>query len=267
VATVDLPTTLAGVRHATQRLLAAISDLDDEAVRRPSALPGWSRAHVLTHVARHGDAQRRVADAASRGELADPYPGGAAGRVAEIHAGAVRDAAAIRADVSRSARLLEEAWRQLPDTVWDRPTRSLKGLRPLSTGVCARWVEVEVHHVDLAVGYCSADWPADFVAAALPYVLAGLPGRAAGGGTGETWTVHATDSGDAWHVAADRTPAVVRHRSEWVGTPGASYEVGGSGAALLAWLLGRGDGRADLSVPDGTDPDSALALPAHFPFP
>ena len=35
--------------HATARYLGALTVLDDEALGAPSALPGWSRAHVVAH--------------------------------------------------------------------------------------------------------------------------------------------------------------------------------------------------------------------------
>jgi maleylpyruvate isomerase len=34
--------------------------------------------------------------------------------------------------------------------------------------VFSRWREVEVHHVDLGLGYSPRDWPADLVALWLP---------------------------------------------------------------------------------------------------
>ena len=36
---------------ATQRLLRTVEWFSDHDVERPSSLPGWSRGHVLTHVA------------------------------------------------------------------------------------------------------------------------------------------------------------------------------------------------------------------------
>ena len=45
---------------ATTRYLQALTVLDDESVRRPSLLPGWSRAHVVAHLSRNADAFTRV---------------------------------------------------------------------------------------------------------------------------------------------------------------------------------------------------------------
>jgi len=42
----------------------------------------------------------------------------------------------------------------------------------------SRWREVEVHHVDLGLGYEPARWPGRLVELMLPDLLAGLPERA-----------------------------------------------------------------------------------------
>ena len=57
----------------------------------PSLLPGWSRGHLLTHIARNADSFVRVLEAARRGEAVTQYEGGGAGRNADIEAGASRD--------------------------------------------------------------------------------------------------------------------------------------------------------------------------------
>ncbi|MDT3445810.1 maleylpyruvate isomerase N-terminal domain-containing protein [Pseudofrankia sp. BMG5.37] len=37
-------------------LLAKEADLDDDALDAPSSLPGWSRGHLLAHIAANADA-------------------------------------------------------------------------------------------------------------------------------------------------------------------------------------------------------------------
>ena len=59
---------------ATQSLLRDTIDLDEEQWHAPSLLPGWSRAHVATHIARNADALRRVLSAPR------PWPGIRGGR-------------------------------------------------------------------------------------------------------------------------------------------------------------------------------------------
>src|SRR5678816_1103084 len=43
------------VDRATQRFLDSAADLTDANLAEPSLLPGWTRAHVMAHVARNAD--------------------------------------------------------------------------------------------------------------------------------------------------------------------------------------------------------------------
>jgi maleylpyruvate isomerase len=172
------------VDAAQRRLVAAIVDLDDEQLRRPSLLPGWTVAHVLTHVARTADSHRRRAHAAARGESVDQYPGGYEGRAAEIERGAARPAPEIRDDVAGSAEAMRAAWRDVPDEGWEVVSRDVGGrARPLHGLPARRWQELEVHVVDLDVGVTHRDWSPDFVSVWLPVLRAGAPARMPGGTT------------------------------------------------------------------------------------
>lgn len=168
-----------GCRRARQALLATVARLTDDQARSPSLLPDWTVGHVLTHVARNADSVTRRLEGAARGEVVDQYPGGYAGRAADIAAGAGRPAAELVEDVRETAYRLEATCLALPAEAWDRPTRDVSGAeRPARTTVFSRWREVVVHHTDLGMGYTPADWPADLVAAWLPRQLERLPRRA-----------------------------------------------------------------------------------------
>ena len=161
------------VSDAQRRFLVAIHDLDDAAVRRDSLLPGWSVAHVIAHVARNADSHVRRSEAAARGEVVEQYPGGYAGRAAEIEATAVRPGIELIADLRASAERLEDVWRSLPEAAWSALTVDVEGHeRPLAALPARRWQEVEVHLVDLDIGVTHRDWPDDFVAAWLPRLRA-----------------------------------------------------------------------------------------------
>jgi maleylpyruvate isomerase len=161
-----------------RRLFATLDGLDDASARGASRLPGWSVGHLLTHVARNADSMVRRFDGALRDEVVDQYPGGEAGREAEIEAGAGRPAAELVSDVRVTAEAAERAAAALPDEAWDRLGRSTGGqthtMRRVLTG---RIREVELHHVDLGLGYEPADWPADFARAELDRALEHLAGR------------------------------------------------------------------------------------------
>ena len=64
------------VRHASRRLLRTADELTDDEVGEPCLLPGWSRAELLTHLARNADGTRGMVEAAARNEVAPMYPGG-----------------------------------------------------------------------------------------------------------------------------------------------------------------------------------------------
>jgi maleylpyruvate isomerase len=169
-----------GCARAHARLLPTLEALDDDTARRPSLLPGWSVGHVLSHLARNADSHVGVLEAAARGEAVEQYPGGAAQRVADIEAGAGRSAADLRDDVLSAAGRLERAFAELPPETWEGNGLAGGIVWPCRTLPFHRWREVEVHHVDLGLGYTSGDWPADYVAWELPMALASLPDRLAG---------------------------------------------------------------------------------------
>jgi maleylpyruvate isomerase len=160
---------IAGVARAHAALAATIVGLTDQTARQPSRLPGWSVGHVLTHVARNADSVVRRLAGAVAGEVVDQYEGGAPGRERAIQDGAGRPAAELVADVLSTNRAVEDALAGAPAEAWDRLTRSVGGEEiPARAVVFLRWGEVEVHHVDLALGYRAADWPDDLVELWLP---------------------------------------------------------------------------------------------------
>ena len=123
----DLPAALAEAQAATSRLLASIADLGDADVTRMTALPGWTVGHVLTHLARNADGNRGMAEGAAKGEVAEQYPHGAAGRAADIEAGSGRPAAELVADVRTSAAALAHTWQSLPEETWVAPRPAVVG--------------------------------------------------------------------------------------------------------------------------------------------
>ncbi|MGI9646383.1 MAG: maleylpyruvate isomerase N-terminal domain-containing protein [Ilumatobacteraceae bacterium] len=148
--------------RAHQSLLAA---LDDGAARidvaGPSRLPGWTRGHLLTHLARNADSHRRLLDAAGEGQIADQYHGGADDRAAEIEGGAARSIDEQIADVRRSIWALEGGWAA---SSWEGEARvSLGAVVSVRDLPFRRLRETALHHVDLDIGYELDDLPADYV--------------------------------------------------------------------------------------------------------
>jgi maleylpyruvate isomerase len=156
------------VDAATQRLLDDARILSEADLRAPSLLPGWTRAHVVAHVARNADAMRNLLVGARSGESRPAYASADA-REAGIEQGAGQNAAALMADLADSAMALRTVARQLPDEAWQFQVRMLDSEPfPAALLLTRRLVEVELHHCDLGSGYGPADWPAAFAALDLP---------------------------------------------------------------------------------------------------
>jgi maleylpyruvate isomerase len=156
---------LAAVDDAFELFLGATAGLTDDDVRAPSLLPGWTRAHVLCHVARSGEADARTVEGAIRGQILEKYPGGEEVRTREIEAGVPRGAGELRADLVATQAELTAAWARVEDGMWDRETRTPAGPRSVAGTVHARRREILVHLVDLDIGVGADALPADYVSA------------------------------------------------------------------------------------------------------
>lgn len=205
------------VDQSQHRVEAVVRLMHDAEVGAASALPGWTRGHVLTHLARNADSQTRMLVGAQRGETLDQYPGGDEQRSGDIEAGAGRPLSEIATDLADGHRRFIEAADAMTDDGWAHLTRPRAGERPAWSTVWARWREVEVHLVDLGLGPESpASRPtAAFVAAFLPGELGGLPRRLPDG-----------------------------RRSSGVG----GIQLEGDDTDRLLWLMGRRSGPVRLTV-------------------
>ena len=193
---------------------------------------------MLAHVARNADALTNLLTWATTGAETPMYESAEA-RTAGIEAGASHKLEDLIADVNESAARFGAAIAQVPEEGWEFQVRT--GHAATGSAIPARrvlWLrlrEVELHHVDLAVGYSPVDWPAQFVARALREALRAIGRR---------------DDVSPFTVVVDGTP-------DRVG-PGGSTVVRGPAPTVLAWLVGRSAG-ADLEV----EPPGALpAIPA-----
>jgi maleylpyruvate isomerase len=231
----DSPDRLAA---ATGRLLATATALSDAQVREPSLLPGWSRGHVLTHVARNADGLGNLLRWARTGTVIPMYASAEA-RSKDIEAGAGRSAAELAADVRESAATFAAEAASVPEGAWAVQVRARNGPPFPAFGVLERRLsEVEIHHVDLGAGYFPDDWPADFVAGALPRVAESFGGR---------------DDAPPCLALADGSTDPFRIGPEQASPGQASappVTIHGQPTDLLAWLLGR-DGGTRLTVAGG----------------
>jgi maleylpyruvate isomerase len=162
---------IAGCRAAHDRLLAGIEGLSRAEAAAPSALPGWTVGHVLSHLARNAEAVTNMVQGVKVGEVRPMYAGPEA-RALDIEAGAAKPAARVVEDVRASAEALHAAWESLTDDQWAFDVQTRTMLVPAGYLPVMRWREVEIHHADLARGFGWADWSSGWLRADLPRLAA-----------------------------------------------------------------------------------------------
>jgi maleylpyruvate isomerase len=153
------------VYDATGRYLRDLDRLGAPELAEPTVLPGWTRAHVVAHLALHALGTSRALTGLAHGH---PVP--------------VYDSQERRdSDIELTARLPVDELRELSfdacgrfrdacaairesDATWDALVeRTPRGeVFTAEEVVDMRWREVEIHHVDLGVGYSPTDWPPAF---------------------------------------------------------------------------------------------------------
>ncbi|MFL6142887.1 MAG: maleylpyruvate isomerase N-terminal domain-containing protein [Labedaea sp.] len=162
---------------AHRRVIATAEGIDDATARRPSRLPDWTVGHVLTHIARNADGHTLRLEGALRGEDLPRYLGGERERDSQIELGAGRSAKELAADVAGSAHRLEEVWSRSARAGW--PNSHFLGTDKFTTSgsPLRRLREVEVHHVDLGLGFEPSDWSDLYTGWELRHSLNRLPQR------------------------------------------------------------------------------------------
>jgi maleylpyruvate isomerase len=207
------------VADGTRRLTGALGKLTDAELDEPTLLPGWSRRHLLSHVANNATALRNLVHWASTGEERPMYASSEQ-READIMAGAGAPAAALRGLVSATAAALWADLDAMPAPAWSARIRTAQGVdRSAAEIPWMRVREVYIHAADLDAGIAFADLPAAFLAA-----LAGdIAQRRSAVGNGPALSLTAADTGSRWTV----------------GGAGEPVPVAAPLAVLTAWLSGR----------------------------
>lgn len=218
---------LRSVREATDRLLTAVAKLDNAALAEESHLPGWTRGHILAHLARNADALVNVFEGRpmyESGTARDTDIERDAGRLLEEHLADLRDS---------TARFMATTEH---DQDWSRTVELRNGVTDLAANVpFRRWIEVDLHHVDLNIGYELSDLPDEFTAREIDFLADRWSGRP-----------------EVPPVALVATDGRTR-RTGSAGDP--AVTVSGTPAELLAWLAGRGDKGASLTTSGGPLPE------------
>ncbi len=160
-----------GCAASHQALLAAADAMEDSAFAEPSRLPGWTRAHLVGHLALNARSHVHLLACAARGEAGDQYEE----LVGELRA---------------SIYVLEGAWAGANARAWSGTGTAASGaVLAMGDLPFLRWREVVVHLVDLDIGIGRDSWPELWVrhelerqkmawAASRPMGLTLLPRRA-----------------------------------------------------------------------------------------
>ncbi|MFE6267795.1 maleylpyruvate isomerase family mycothiol-dependent enzyme [Streptomyces goshikiensis] len=217
---------LRSVREAGDRLLIDVAKLDNAALAGESHLPGWTRGHILAHVARNADALVNVLEGRPMYESAEVRDG-------DIERDAPRPLEVQLADVREASErfLAQEGAEQ----DWSRTVELRNGVTDLASNVpFRRLVEIELHHVDLNIGYALEDLPDEFTGREIDFLADRWSGRPE-----VPPTALVAADGRSWRTGSAGDPAVT---------------VSGTAAGLLAWLAGRGDKGASLTTAGGPLP-------------
>jgi uncharacterized protein (TIGR03083 family) len=161
----SLEQSLRWVEEGTELCRKAIAGLDEASYGAPSQLDGWTRKHLVAHLAANAEAIGRLVSWARTGEERRMYSSPEQ-RNADIEAGAKFSGEQLTSWFEQSARELAMAMAALADEAWQAKVVTAQGRTVAATETpWMRSREVMVHAVDLATGLTFADLPEDFLAA------------------------------------------------------------------------------------------------------
>jgi maleylpyruvate isomerase len=247
---------LAELHKAADAVSSLAAKLTEADVPAPSALPGWTRGHVLAHITGISNAMARQLEYAARGETVELYDGGYDGRTKAIEMNAGHALEQHRADLNVA---LERALRAFDSLAADAGAASGNAAAagagswhaPISyrggvvlDGGFALWRELVIHASDLNTGRGSETWSRPFCEHLFSFLAARVP---------EDQKLVLQPLG---------MPPVT------IGTGGRSTVISGMITDIAAWLAGRepslGSLRASAAA-DGVDLPELLPWPAGVP--
>jgi maleylpyruvate isomerase len=159
-----LADSLQWAEHGTALFTTQVARLDEQTMSQPCALPGWTRKHLVAHVAANADALGNLVHWARTGERTPMYTS-AEQRNADIESGAQRSATELTEWLNTSIQKLGVAMDALTGEQWRTDVVTAQGRTVPATEIpWLRAREVCVHAVDLGTGTTFADLPGDFLA-------------------------------------------------------------------------------------------------------
>lgn len=219
------------IARADQALVRRVDGFSDADHAAPSLLPGWTRAHVVAHLALNAEGLAGVLHGAHVGQPQPMYasPEARDTDIAELAAAGPEE---LRDRFLAATTQFSQALGAMREDDWAGRFERTPGGQELALVNVAlmRVREVEIHHADLDAGYSPADWPADF----RTLLLESMTRRH----YPTPFSAHPTDLDRTWRYG------------EGEGGP----VVSGTSSALGWWLTGRGTGEG-LTSDAGTLPE------------
>ena len=234
---------LAELHKAADVLASTAAKFTDEDVKAPSALPGWTRGHVLAHLAGITNDMARQLEFAARGETVELYDGGMDGRNKAIGMAAGHSADAHRADLDAGLDRALKAFDALEaGSGWQVPIAYRGGV--VLDGGLALWRELVIHTADLGTGLGPETWSRPFCEHLFDFLAARV------------------QPGDKLVLQPLGLPP------RTLGSGGTSTVISGMITDIAAWLAGRepslGSLRASAAA-DGVDLPELLPWPSGTP--
>ncbi len=213
-------------------LAADLAGRDAGWAAQPSALPAWTRAQLVAHLAGNAYGLINLCEWAASGIETSMYPTPEE-RVSEIERRAALPWPDLVEDVHTGAEALSARLAGLHEPIGARTVRLGSGTAVATPDLATiRIREIEIHRVDLAAEYQPVDWAEPFTIRTFgqlaPFFLNNRDVPAT--------MLRSVDSGRCWEVGASGPDLL------------------GTEADLLAWLLGRPHG------PLRTSDDSPLPV-------
>lgn len=180
-------------------------------------LPGWSRTHVVGHVAANASALRNLVTWARTG-IETPMYSSSDQRAADIEAAASAQEEWLREQFTKTAAQLADDLDALTPAQWQTQIRTAQGRTVTAEEIpWMRSREVMIHAVDLGSGVVMTDLPEGFLLELIAEVVA-----------------KRSNGGDNPHVTV-----VADHHSWSIAGDGEDVVVGGSVADIAAYVIGR----------------------------
>jgi len=196
----------------------ALANFDEQDFAVESQLPGWTRKHLIAHLAANGDAIGNLIHWAATGEVTPMYSSPEA-RATDIEIGSRKSGSELTLWFGESAGKLNAGMSALTAEQWGHEIVTAQGRTvPASETPWMRSREVMIHAVDLDSGIEFDDLPKEFLLALCDDIVTKRASVVS-----PTAIILLSDTSDEWTLPGSGDP----------------IQVTGSLAAIAAYLAGR----------------------------